>query len=155
MSYYRNRDAVSFDYPPSTVNRANGGFSNTDTEVIGRWVERDESDGTLRLLAANNKPLGVIISLSPTKVGVALGPFVQGKQAGTTALKLMLGVKGATKVVEAGGTAERGFVTEVGAPASNTANDVSDLAVRRGIIVASEDTTANSEGEPTTEVLMY
>lgn len=155
MSYYRNRDAISVNYPPAATTRANGGFKHGDDEVIGRWVEFAEDADHCMLVAAGNKVAGVIISLSPTKVGVALGPIVQGKQAGTTALKNMLGVKGATKVVETGGTAEPGFVTEVGAPTANSASDVSDNAVRRGIILSAKATTAETEGDPTTEVLLY
>lgn len=155
MSYYRNRDAVSFDYPPSTVTRAQGGFTKDDDEVIGRWVELDETDGHALLVAANNRPIGVIISLNPGKVGVALGPIVQGKQSGTTALKKMLAIKGATKVVRAGGTAERGFVTEQTVPTGNSAADVSATFIKRGIVISSAATTAETEGDPSTEVLMY
>ena len=155
MPYYRNRDAINFDYPPAATTRANGGFKHGDDEVIGRWVELDETDGHCLLVAANNRPIGVIISLAPTKVGVAIGPIVQGKQAGTTALKKMLAIKGATKVVEAGSSAERGFVTEQTIPTGNSAADVSATFIKRGIIIGSEATTANEEGVASTQVLMY
>ena len=155
MPYKVQRDEYSFDYPPSTVNRANGGFTKDDAEVIGRWVQRDESDGTLRLLGDKNRPFGVINTLGPTKVGVAVGPVVKGKQAGTAALKIGLGVIGATRVVATGMTAERGFVTEQGTPASNTADDVSAVANKVGQILSSEATTVETEGDISCEVLMY
>ena len=112
MPYQATDLFQSYDYPPDTVTRADGGFGKDDKEVIGRWVEKDESTGSLRLVAANRRPLGVIEGLSPTQVGVALGPIVNGNQSRTAALQQNVGVTGATKVVVSGGDAERGFVTE-------------------------------------------
>ena len=96
MPYYRTRDVISMDYPVDSsgdpITRANGGFTKNDSEVIGRWVERHETTGQAYLVDSNHLPFGVIVRLDETKLAVALGPIVQGKQGGTTALVQNLGI---------------------------------------------------------------
>lgn len=139
----------SYDYPAITVTRASGGFGPDDTEVIGRCVQL-AADGTLRLVAENIKPYGVIATLSPTKVGIDEGPYITCKQAGTTALTVAEPVTGATKKVVTGGTAERGFVKGAGTPSGDT-----EILNALGIVVSSEATTDETEGKATTVVRMY
>ena len=147
MSYYATQVEVSFNYPASAT-RGTGGFDKDSDEVIGRWVELDNAGGVL-LVANESKPIGVITRLGPTKVAVALGPFVKGKQGGTTAIPVGSYITGATKQVAATGTPERGFVqAETGGAAAN-------LARRVGAVVDSAATTANTEGEASTQVLMW
>ena len=154
MPYYRTRDVVSMDYPVDSsgdpITRANGGFTKNDSEVIGRWVEKHETTGQAYLVDENHLPIGVIVRLSETKVAVALGPFVQGKQGGTTALVQNLGITGDTKQIRAGVT-ERGFVKN-----RNVSSVTADQAANsRGVVWDSAATTINTEGEPSTQVLMY
>ena len=148
MSYYASQLEVSFDFPPTGLTRAQGGFDKDDDEVIGRWVEM-HSDGSVKLVLANQKPLGVITRFSSGKVAVALGPFVKGKQAGTTAIPEGSGVTGATKAVVASGTPEPGFV------AAGAAGSVANAVGRTGVVIESADTTANTEGVASTQVLMW
>lgn len=138
----------SYDYPADTVTRANGGFGKDDKEVIGRWVTQ-QADGSLLLTADNERPTGTIISLDETKVGVGMGPYVTGKQAGTTKIPIDSWITGATKKVVAGGTAERGFVKAVDA---NTAA-LQNTSI--GYVTASEDTIDETEGKATTEVYRW
>ena len=147
MSYYATQTEVSFKYPASTVNRAAGGFDKDDEEVVGRWVEL-ASDGSVVLVNDNSKPIGVITRLSPGGVAVALGPFVKGKQGGTTAIPVGSYITGATKTIRAGVT-ERGFVK------AETGTAAADLARRVGAVVDSAATTANTEGDASTQVLMW
>ena len=147
MSYYAQMVEISFNYPASSVNRAAGGFTKDDDEVIGRWVELG-TDGSVVLVNDDSKPIGVITTLGPTKVGVALGPFVKGKQSGTTAIPVNSYITGATKTIRAGVT-ERGFCkAETGSAAAN-------LARRVGAVIDSAATTANTEGVASTQVLMW
>lgn len=138
----------SYDYPASTVSRANGGFDKDDREVVGRWVTQ-QADGSVLLTADNERPTGVIMTLGATKVGVGMGPYVTGKQAGSTKIPIDSWITGATKKVVTGGTAERGFVKAV---------DASSAALQNtsiGFVTASVDTVDETEGEPTTEVYRW
>ena len=137
---------VTYPYPPIAANRAAGGFTKDSSEVIGRAVQLD-SDGSVRLVADDVKPFGSIMTLTASGVGVGLGPYITVKQNGTTKLPIGLGVTGATKVVVSGGTAERGFVKSQATP-STIVQAINEL----GIVTDSEDTTADSEGEATTEI---
>ena len=147
MSYYATQVEISFNYPASSA-RASGGFDNSDDEVIGRWVQLADGE-RVELVAAGAKPIGVITRLAPTKVAVALGPFVKGKQNGTTKIPIGSGITGATKAVVASGTPERGFVEAAGTTTAAHALN------RTGVVVDSADTTANTEGEASTQVLMW
>ena len=138
-------NAKSYDYPASTVTRANGGFDKDDKEVIGRWVQQ-QADGSVLLVGEDQRPTGVIQTLDATKVGVAMGPWLTGKQSGTTKIPIDSWVTGDTKVVVPGGSPERGFVKEVDA----TSGALQGTSI--GFVTASEDTTANSEGKATTEI---
>lgn len=140
---------TSFDYPASTITRAAGGFNKDSKEVIGRAVQL-ASDGTLRLVADGIKPIGSIMTLDETKVGVGLGPYITVKQAGTTALTVAEAVTGATKKVVAGGTAERGFVKGAGTPSS-----ITEVLNALGKVTSSEATTDETEGKATTEIFVY
>ena len=147
MSYYATQTEVSFDYPTSSA-RGTGGFDKDSDEVIGRWVQL-AAGGRVELVADNAKPIGVITRLDTTKVAVALGPFVKGKQNGTTAIPVGSGITGATKAVVNAGTPERGFVKAAGTTTAAHAIN------RTGVVVDSAATTADSEGDASTEVLMW
>ena len=150
MPYAQSKIRRSYDYPGGAITRAAGGFSSDDTEVIGRWVQL-RPDGSVLLLAANIRPYGVIATLSEDKVGVDVGPFVTGKQGPTAALTVNSPVTGDTRVVEAGGTAERGFIKNATVPAAN----LTAAYHLMGIVEQSEATTANTEGVASTVVRMY
>ena len=147
MAGYGTTDTMSADYPPVAVNRAAGGFTKDDKEVVGRAVQL-ASDGSVRLVADGVKPLGSIISLDATKVGIGLGPYISVKQNGTTALTVAEPVTGATKKVVPGGTAERGFVKGAGTPSGDAA-----ILNAKGIVVQSAATIDETEGEASTCLL--
>ena len=149
MASLGTRDVISLDFPGQAVNRAAGGFTKDDKEVVGRAVQL-ASDGTLRLVADGVKPLGSIVSLDSTKVGVGLGPYITLKQNGTTALAVSEPVTGATKKVVPGGTAERGFVKGAGTPSGDAA-----ILNAKGIVVESADTIDETEGEASTVIFAY
>lgn len=156
MSYYGTHQDISFDYPASTVTRAQGGFSSSSTEVIGRWVVKGP-DGTVRLAGGTGVTatavLGVITSLGASKVGVAVGPIVKGKRSGDTALAPGGRVEAATRRVASGGAQEPGFVN-ARALASIT---VAQLAASVGVILDG-GAASTADTEPTSdewvEVLM-
>lgn len=149
MSYFASDTIITFNYPPASVTRANGGFTSRDKALTGRWVSL-EADGTLRLVDENSRPIGVITTLSPGKVGITLGPICTGKQAGTTAIPLGSPITGARKIVSVGGTAERGFVKPEPAKLP-----LANVERRKGIVIDSADTEANTEGVSSTGVLMW
>ena len=149
MSTYRNLVEYSFDYPASTVTRANGGYSATDTEVVGRWVQMQ---GNVPLLVGDDvRPDGIIKSLGATKVGIAFGPILTGKQSGDTVIPAGRFATGATRTVTNGGTPERGFVKALPASLTTVAHAVS----AKGRIINSGTNTADTEGEANTDVLMW
>ena len=146
MSAYAVHE-VSFDVPASTVTRANGGFKAGDTDVIGRWVQKDTGN-TVVLLAANNKPLGVITRITNDKVAVAIGPIVKGKKGPDAAIGLGLSVRGATRNLTGEANA-RGFVQAVDTTSAATAERAAGYVIDGGTV-----TTANNDGS-LVEVVMY
>ena len=139
MSYYPQHE-LSFDVPASTVTRANGGFKDGDTDVIGRWVQRGTGN-TVVLVEDNGRPLGVITRITGDKVAISVGPIVDGKRQGDTALATGIRITGATRVVVNGQAAERGFVK-----AQNVSN-VANLANARGYVIDGGGTsTADTQG---------
>lgn len=148
MSYYATMTEISLDYPPSSVTRANGGFTKDDDEVIGRWVQLDATNNAV-LVADDAKPFGVITRLNATKFAVAVGPFVKGKQSDPTAIPVGSPITGATKVVVSGQTAERGFIK------AETGTAIANVNRRVGIVVASAGNAANTQGTAGTEVMMF
>ena len=146
MSYY-TVDELSFDLPASSVSRANGGFKEGDTDVIGRWVQKDTGN-TVVLLAANNKPLGVITRVSATQVGVAIGPVVKGKKGPDAAIGIGLSVRGATRNLTGEANA-RGFVQAVDTTSAATAERSAGYVLDGGTV-----TTANEDGS-LVEVKLY
>ena len=107
MSVFSTKE-LSYDPPASTVTRAQGGFSLSDTDVIDRWVQL-ETDGTIRLVADGETPLGKIARLGFGKVAVSVSGPVRGKR-GTDAVIPNGKVVGATRQESATGSAERGFI---------------------------------------------
>ena len=139
---------ISFDLPASTVTRTNGGFKESDEEVIGRWVQRSTGN-TVILLQDNGRPLGIITRITAGKVAVAIGPILVGKRAADTALAVGVTVTGATRVVASGGTAEPGFVKR------GRTDSVANAETATGNVLDGGGTSsANTEGT-TCEVLMY
>ena len=146
MSAYRTHD-ISFDVPASSVTRANGGFKEGDTDVIGRWVRR-ATGNTVILVGDNERPLGVIARITGTKVAVSVGPIVKGKRAGDTALANNISVTGAVRNITGEANA-RGFVK------AGRSGDASQTETNRGMVLDGGGTsTANSQGA-LCEVLLY
>ena len=148
MAYYSSKIELSYDYPASTVTRANGGFSKNDKEVKGRWVTI-QSNGTVLLAADDGRLDGTIESLDATKVGVARGPICTGKQVIDTAVPRGSRVIGGERVVANGQTAERGFAKVV------NPNSVAALRDSRGPVEGSGTNTADTEGDAILEVFMF
>ena len=147
MSYYATQTELSFNYPPAATARSAGGFNKDNSEVIGRWVQAT-TGGAVLLVANNVKPLGVITRLSATKVAVAVGPIVKGKQAGTTAIAAGSAITGSERAV-ASGDDQRGFIK------AETGNDAPSAIRRVGAVLDSGTSTANTEGTANTQVLMF
>ena len=146
MSAYRVHE-VSFDLPASTVTRANGGFKEGDTDVIGRWVQKGTGN-TVVLVADNGNPLGVITRIGKGTVAVAIGPIVKGKRAGDTALATNIPVTGATRNVTGEANA-RGFVK------AGRTSSAADASTNRGTVIDGGATsTAGSQGA-LVEVVLY
>ena len=147
MSAYRVHE-ISFDLPASTVTRAQGGFKEGDSEVIGRWVQKGTGN-TVVLVADNARPLGVITRIGKGTVAVALGPVVKGKRSGNAALGINTSVIGGTRQIASGGTAERGFVKAgLVDTITNASNSVGTVLDGGGT------TTANTDGA-LVEVKLY
>ena len=146
MSAYAVHE-LSFDLPADSVARADGGFKETDTDVIGRWVERGTGN-TVVLLRAGERPLGVITRVTNTKVAVAVGPVLKGKRGSNAAIANGARITGATRQESASGSAERGFVSAGAATAAGI--NISSGYVIDGGTAVSPNTAA---GE--VEVLMY
>ena len=138
MSYYAESLELSFDLPASTVTRAQGGFTATDEDVIGRWVERS-TDNTVLLLGADGRPLGVITRMSSGKVAVAVGTVVRGKRGTDAVIPVGSRVTGTTRKESAAGAAERGFV----GPGKTSA--VVDISNSDGYVISQDAaSTANT-----------
>ena len=99
----------SFDVPASTVTRANGGFKDGDTDVIGRWVQRGTGN-TVVLVAENQRPLGVLMRITGTKCAVAISGRVRGKRGSDVVIPAGSRVVGDVRQESATGSDERGFV---------------------------------------------
>ena len=147
MSYYAEHE-LSFDIPASTVTRANGGFKNTDTDVIGRWVERGTGN-TVVLVADGNSPLGVITRMTGNKVAVAVGPVIKGKRGPDTALTLGSPVTGDERKESAAGSAERGFVRDADTTSAAT------FAKSKGYVLDGGAAGTANTAATEVEVLMY
>lgn len=146
MSAYAVHE-LSFDLPAATVARADGGFTSTDTDVIGRWVERGTGN-TVVLVRAGQRPLGVITRVDNRKVAVAVGPVLKGKRGGDTALANGARITGATRKESATGATERGFVNA--APSTAAGIDKGSGYVIDGGAAGTANTPATD-----VEVLMY
>lgn len=147
MSYYAEHE-LSFDLPASSVTRANGGFKEGDTDVIGRWVERGTGN-TVVLVADGNKPLGVITRITNDKVAVAVGPVIQGKRGVDSALSNGSAVTGDTRKESAAGADERGFVRNADTTSAAT------LEKSKGFVLDGGGTTTPNTAAAIVEVLMY
>lgn len=135
MSYYAQRE-LSFDLPASTVTRANGGFKEGDTDVIGRWVQRGTGN-TVVLVDTDNRPLGAITRITGDKVAVAVGSVVEGKRGSNAAIGNGNAVTGARRQESASGTAERGFVSAAKTDsAANYSNSVGYVLSNSADVVA-------------------
>ena len=146
MSAYRTHN-ISYDVPASTVTRAQGGFKEGDTDVIGRWVQRGTGN-TVVLVADNARPLGVIVAITGTKVAVAIGPIVKGKRGGDAALAVNGPITGAVRNVT-GESNARGFVK------AGRTDTSANASTNRGMILDGGSTsTAGSQGA-LVEVLLY
>ena len=146
MSAYKTND-ISFDVPASTVTRANGGFKEGDSEVIGRWVQRGTGN-TVVLVADNARPLGVIARITGNKVAVAMGPIVKGKRSGDAALANGIPITGATRNVTGEANA-RGFIK------AGRTDSAANASTNRGMVLDGGSTsTAGSQGA-LVEVLMF
>ena len=147
MSYDKRLATKSFNYPPSSINAAAGGFTKADKKVIGRWVA---VVGNYVILTADNGRVdGCIISVDERSVGVELGPICKGKHSDNAVIADGSMVIGATREVTSGGGQERGFIKAV------TVTTVAQVRDSRGPVISSGTNTANTEGTANTEVLMW
>lgn len=158
MSSYAVKTEISFDAPASTVTAAQGGFSESDTKVIGRWVQRGTGN-TVVLVADNNRPIGVITAVTGTKVAVAMGPIVRGKRSGDAVLAADARITGATREVVSGGGQERGFI-KIETPATTDAGALNTSLGRSvGRTFGSGSVASTADTEPTNDqwedVLMF
>ena len=145
---YRPTFQITVDTPGASVARSAGGWTAGDTDVINRWVQL-ESNGTVRLLADEGTPYGVIINVTGDKTAIALGPVLRGKRGPDSALTRGGTVRGDTRQESASGSAERGFVQD------GERDTLPHLIVGRGFVMDGGGTsTANGEGA-LVEVLMW
>ena len=143
MSAYATKE-LSFDLPASGTTRANGGFSATSTEVIGRWVQRGTGN-TVVLVEDGETPIGTIARIGYGKVAVSVYGPVRGKRLLNTATAYGK-VVGAERVVISGQSAERGFIKSPSSPAEAL------KAVGR-VLENGPDVASNTQGGTTTVLL--
>ena len=151
MSYYAIDLEVSFEYPASSVTRANGGFSNTSSEVIGRAVQKGTGN-TVVLCAAGARPMGVILRLDTNTVAIGFGPILKIKRAGTDALAVGSRVTGATWQESASGSAERGFIAARAGGASPSGAQIDSST---GYVLDGGPTNTANMPAPDAEILMW
>ena len=147
MSAYAVHE-LSFDLPAATVTRANGGFKEGDTDVIGRWVQRGTGN-TVVLVADNARPLGVITRITNNKVAVAVGPVVKGKRGPDAALSLGGVVTGALRKESDTGSAERGFVKP------GRTDSVVNATTNKGYVLDGGAAGTANTAATMVEILMY
>lgn len=138
MAYSAGQE-YTFAYPPTSLNRGQGGFTQTDREVLGRWVQL-HANGQVKLALADSTPIGVIRRMDKNGVAVQVGPRIQGPRAGDAAAAVGSKIIGGTRQVTATGSAEPGYADAL--PSSPSAGQL--LAGRGTVINGAAATSANT-----------
>ena len=142
MAYFPQQE-YTFAYPPTSLSRADGGFAQSDDEVVGRWVTWHTGAGQVKLVEDNEAVLGIITRMDGNGVAVAVGPRLRGPRSGNAALNPGRAIVGGpARQVGTTGSAEPGFIKEQ--PAVQNA---AQLSVSKGrVINGGGTTTANTPG---------